>query len=67
MIDSGGTFNCAVRNISSSGAGLRIDAAFAAPDTFELEIAGSGTRRRVQVRWQMGLDLGVEFIDAQSS
>jgi CheY-like chemotaxis protein len=67
MIDSGATSSCHVRNISSSGAGLRIDAAFAVPETFDLEIAGSGEKRRAHVRWQIGMDLGVEFTEVLPS
>jgi diguanylate cyclase (GGDEF)-like protein len=66
-IDNKATFNCTVRNISSHGAGLRIDAAFPVPATFDLEIAGSGERQRVRVRWQTGVNLGVEFVDVITS
>ena len=58
----GATIDCTVRNQSPHGAGLRIDTAFAVPREFELLIAGDGIRKRVQVRWQIGTDLGVEFI-----
>jgi hypothetical protein len=62
VVGAGGTFNCMVRNISSGGAGLRLDAAFAVPESCEFEVVGSGTRRRVAVRWQAGIDLGVEYL-----
>jgi diguanylate cyclase (GGDEF)-like protein len=55
--------DCTVRNLSSGGAGLRIDAPFAAPPEFDLVITGDGTRRRVRVRWQIGTDVAVEYID----
>jgi hypothetical protein len=42
---------------------LRLEAVFAAPETFELAIFGAGERRKVRVRWQNGIDLGVEYID----
>jgi diguanylate cyclase (GGDEF)-like protein len=58
----GATIDCTVRNQSAHGAGLRIDTTFAVPREFELLIAGDGTRKRVQVRWQIGTDLGVEYI-----
>jgi diguanylate cyclase (GGDEF)-like protein len=57
------SINCIVRNLSPSGAGLRLEAVFAVPETFELAIFGAGERRKVCVRWQNGIDLGVEFID----
>jgi hypothetical protein len=55
--------DCTVRNISNIGAALRIDAPFAPPPEFDLAIAAEGTTRRVRVRWQVGTDLGVEYID----
>lgn len=59
----GAVVDCTVRNLSSGGAAVRIDAPFAAPPEFDLVIAGDGTTRRVRVRWQVGTDLGVEYID----
>lgn len=59
----GAVIDCTVRNVSSGGAGLRLDAIFAAPPEFDLLITGDGTRRRVQVRWQIGTDVGVAFMD----
>ncbi|MCC8967294.1 diguanylate cyclase [Bradyrhizobium sp. Pear76] len=58
----GATIDCTVRNQSRRGAGIRIDAPFAVPKEFELLITGDGVRKRVQVRWQIGTDLGVEYI-----
>jgi hypothetical protein len=52
-----------VRNVCLGGAGLRLDAAFATPELCELEIAGSGRRNKVRVRWQVGADLGVEYVE----
>lgn len=57
------SMNCMVRNLSTHGAGLRIEAIFAAPESFELAIFGSSKRRQVRLRWQTGVDLGVEFVD----
>jgi diguanylate cyclase (GGDEF)-like protein len=59
----GAVIDCTVRNVSTGGAGLRLDATFAPPPEFDLLITGNGTRRSVQVRWQIGADLGVAFID----
>jgi diguanylate cyclase (GGDEF)-like protein len=59
----GAVMDCMVRNISTGGAGLRLDATFASPPEFDLLIPGDGTRRRVRVQWQIGNDLGVAFID----
>ena len=59
---AGTTVDCTVRNLSVYGAGLRIDAIFSVPAEFELLIAGEGIKRSVRVRWEIGHDLGVEFI-----
>ena len=55
------TMNCTVRNLSQDGMGLRLEAPCALPEMFDLEIVGSGTRKRVVVRWQIARDIGVEI------
>jgi hypothetical protein len=40
---------------------LRIDNYFRVPERFKLQIVGSGNPREVEKRWQVGVDLGVEF------
>jgi diguanylate cyclase (GGDEF)-like protein len=55
--------DCTVRNLSIGGATVRIDVLFAPPPEFDLAIVGDGTTRRVRVQWQVGTDLGVEYID----
>jgi diguanylate cyclase (GGDEF)-like protein len=67
LLTPAGTFNCTVRNLSSNGAGLRIDDVYAIPETFDLEIAGSGEKRRVRLRWQTGVNIGVEFVNTNSN
>ena len=62
LIGTSGTINCTVRNVSRTGAGLRIESPFAVPSTFDLEIAGSKRRQRVRVKWQNAVDVGVEFV-----
>jgi diguanylate cyclase (GGDEF)-like protein len=57
-----GTVDCMVRNTSQNGAGLRIDAPFAVPLEFDLVIAVEGFKRRVRVCWQIGTNLGVEYL-----
>ncbi len=63
LVGGDGTLNCTVRNISAGGVGLRLESAFAVQETFHLEIVGSGARRKVNVRWQIGRDVGVAFVD----
>jgi diguanylate cyclase (GGDEF)-like protein len=57
-----GTVDCTVRNTSQNGAGLRIDAPFAVPSVFDLVIAAEGFKRRVRLCWQIGINLGVEYL-----
>jgi two-component system cell cycle response regulator len=57
-----GIIDCNVRNVSASGAALRIDATVAVPLRFELLIAGAAGKQQVQVKWQAGRDIGVEYI-----
>ncbi len=55
--------DCTVRNISASGALLRVDTYFAAPDRFDLLVVGSGSKRAVETKWQSGNDIGVQFLE----
>ncbi|UJQ93992.1 GGDEF domain-containing response regulator [Mariluticola halotolerans] len=52
--------DCSVRNISESGAYIRVDGYFAAPTRFQLQISGDDPRW-VSTRWQVGGDIGVEY------
>jgi len=53
--------DCSVRNVSESGAQIRVDGYFAAPSRFQLLIVGSGDPRWVVTRWQVGTDIGVQY------
>lgn len=55
--------DCTIRDISATGARLRVEGHFIAPEKFELSIPSMGVRRRVCRRWQSGKELGVEFVD----
>ena len=54
--------DCNVRDLTASGARLRVDSYFAVPAEFDLAIVGTGITRRVTTRWQIGRDIGVEFV-----
>lgn len=54
-------FNCTVRDVSASGAHLRIESYFPVPERFRFQIVGVDAVREVEKRWQVGLDLGVEY------
>lgn len=54
--------DCTIRNLSDSGARLRVNSYFVAPETFFLTVVGSTGRLPVVTRWQAGNDFGVEFV-----
>jgi GGDEF domain-containing protein len=54
--------DCTVRDLTDSGARLRVDTYFAPPDAFEFTVVGSGQRRLAKLRWQVGKEIGIEFV-----
>ncbi len=55
------TTECTIRNLSPTGALLRVEGLSSPPDQFELLLIRTGERRRAEVRWQNGSDIGVRF------
>ena len=58
--DKAPKIDCAIRNISDTGACLQTSTTFGIPATFELLIPG-GERRSCQVVWRTDTRLGVSF------
>ena len=58
------TVGCTVRDISATGARLRVEGSVSAPDTFELLIQLDGLEANCQVVWRSGADVGVKFLGA---
>jgi hypothetical protein len=58
------TIACTVRDISATGARLRVEGSVAAPDTFELLIPLDGLEANCQVVWRAQADVGVRFLGA---
>jgi hypothetical protein len=58
------TIDCLVRDMSATGARLRVEGSVTAPDTFELLIPLDGIEANCQVVWRAGSDLGVKFLAA---
>lgn len=58
------TIGCIVRDISATGARLRIEGSVTAPDTFELLITLDGLEANCEVVWRREADIGVRFIGA---
>jgi two-component system cell cycle response regulator len=59
-IDS--VLDCAIRDISSNGARLRLLNYCLLPDQFDLIVVDTGQKRPVAVRWRLGTDFGVQFL-----
>lgn len=55
------TLPCTVRNISATGAQLRMPGTASAPDTFDLIIELDGLEASCTVVWRRGEDIGVRF------
>ena len=58
------TIECLVRDMSATGARLKVDGSVAAPDTFELLIPLDGLEANCQVVWRSGVDVGIKFLAA---
>ena len=55
-------FTCSVLDVSNSGARLLIDEDQKLPSAFWIRISGLPRKRRAQLRWRDGTQVGVEFI-----
>ena len=58
------TVSCTLRDLSSTGARLRVDNIVTIPDTFELIIAVDGLEANCEVVWRKTNEVGVRFIGA---
>lgn len=56
------TLQCAVRDLSDTGARLLVEGSIDAPDTFELIIAIDGMEADCRVAWRRGKEVGVVFV-----
>ena len=52
---------CTVKDLSAGGAKLAFGAIPKLPDVFELQIPSQGKAHEAEVRWQRGLQIGVQF------
>ena len=62
--DRHSTLSCAVRDLSDTGALLRMNGSVPVPDAFELIIELDGLEALCDVVWRKGHDLGVRFVGA---
>lgn len=58
------TRNCTIRDISDTGARLRMESSLTVPDTFELIIDIDGLEANCQVVWRSGSEVGIKFLGA---
>ena len=58
------TVACTVRDISATGARLRVDGSLSIPDTFELIIDVDGLEANCEVMWRKGNEVGARFLGA---
>ncbi len=58
------TLSCTLRDISSTGARLRIEGSMSAPDTFELIIPIDGLEASCEAVWRKDQEVGVRFLAA---
>jgi hypothetical protein len=58
------TVGCTVRDVSATGARLRVESSVGIPDTFELIIEVDGLEADCQVVWRKANEVGVKFLAA---
>lgn len=58
------TLSCTVRDISDTGARVRVEGSISAPDTFDLIIQIDGLEASCEVVWRNGSECGVRFLGA---
>ncbi|MEM8813427.1 MAG: PilZ domain-containing protein [Pseudomonadota bacterium] len=56
------TYSCVVRDISESGARLKVNGADGIPDTFDLLIELDGFEAECEVVWRDGDQIGIQFL-----
>ncbi len=55
------SYNCAIKDISGTGARVSIDNALLIPNEFILEIPSKGFKKRATVKWREDAEIGVSF------
>ena len=54
-------FECTIRNLSPTGAMLKVGESIGVPNHFELEMEPGQPRKKCTVRWRDGAMIGVSF------
>jgi hypothetical protein len=64
LLPGGGVLDCSIRDISDTGARVRIAATTPLPKRFQLHCVTDATVADAELRWQRGAEAGVAFLDA---
>ena len=59
--DGFSTIDCVVRNLSETGAQLKVASVLGIPDQFPLKM-GDGRTLQCRIAWKRETDIGVEFV-----
>ena len=62
LLSGGGTFDCVVRNFSTTGAALEVQSPIGIPDVFTLVIRDEHGQRQCRVAWRKEKRIGVHFV-----
>jgi hypothetical protein len=58
---AGGSIDCTVRNLSTTGAALRVSSAIGIPEEFALAIQDDGLKLLCHVVWRKEFQIGIAF------
>jgi hypothetical protein len=61
LLPGGGVIDCTIRDVSATGAKLKLANASPLPEAFELLTVSSNEAVAVERRWQRGAEAGVAF------
>jgi zona occludens toxin (predicted ATPase) len=57
------TIECLVRNLSESGAQLKVESLIGIPDEFQLKLKDAAAAAPARIAWKRGQTIGIKFID----
>lgn len=67
LLDGGGVIDCQIRDVSDAGVRLRIATATPLPGRFRLQFVADGRVVTVDLKWQRGMEAGVQCSDPSAS
>lgn len=60
--DGASAIDCILRDLSDTGARLKVESPLGVPDAFALRIAGEDAQRPCRVVWRRATEIGVAFV-----